>query len=365
MTQELHHHTVSTAKVAVLDGEEASSQKLAIKLQFIGESASVFTPGESDALLQALGGGEYFALLAGNLTPHELTAVLDCLELHGVDIALLLASDTVAADALSEYWRPRVLGAWARPVAYGKLVEGLNEARQQAGLKRQDFDSVLMSDTGSPLFRGLVGDSFEMRQLRATIESLKNELITVLLSGEPGSGMEIVARNLHYASGRHGKPFVAVSCASLGRSTAIEELFGCEAGYQGQLTPRTGLLGRANGGTLYLDSVEDLPEEAQARLVGFLQNGMFERLGARAPQHADVRVIAGTHEVLSRKAAAREFRTDLYYLLNVFPIPVPPLRRRIEDLPDLVNELVSRLQHRDRSPVVFEYDALQSLQKHH
>ena len=175
--------------------------------------------------------------------------------------------------------------------------------------------------------------------------------VTVMLTGETGVGKERFARTLHGMSLRADKPFVAVNCAALPNELIESELFGAEKGaYTGAGTARQGRFERADGGTLFLDELGDLPMAAQAKLLRVLQNGEVERLGSTQVRKVDVRVVAATNVDLEAAVAAGRFRRDLMYRLNVYPIPIPPLRERVEDIEPLANHLLTQFmaQHNKR-----------------
>jgi len=188
---------------------------------------------------------------------------------------------------------------------------------------------------------------------------------TVLILGESGTGKEVVARNLHYHSRRKDAPFVPVNCGAIPAELLESELFGHEKGaFTGAITSRAGRFELAQGGTLFLDEIGDMPLPMQVKLLRVLQEGTFERVGSNKIQTADVRVIAATHKNLEQMIEQGSFREDLFYRLNVFPIDMPAMRERIEDLPLLLNELITRLEQEKRGSIRFSTSAIMSLCQH-
>jgi sigma-54 specific flagellar transcriptional regulator A len=212
------------------------------------------------------------------------------------------------------------------------------------------------------LFRSLVGSSPGIRQVRRLIEQVANTDANVLLLGDSGTGKEVVARNIHYHSSRRYKPFVPVNCGAIPEDLLESELFGHEKGaFTGAISARRGRFEMADGGTLFLDEIGDMPLAMQVKLLRVLQERTFERVGSNKSISANVRIVAATHQNLEEAIEAGKFRQDLYYRLNVFPIDVPPLRERVEDLPLLINDLISRMEHEQRGSIRLTPAALQSL----
>ncbi|HEV8149874.1 MAG TPA: sigma-54 dependent transcriptional regulator [Gemmatimonadales bacterium] len=203
----------------------------------------------------------------------------------------------------------------------------------------------------------LVGHGSRMEEVRALIAQVGPTEARVLIIGESGTGKELVAHAIHRASQRANRPIVSVNCAAIPRDLVESEMFGHERGaFTGATDRRLGRFELADGGTLFLDEVGDLNLEAQAKLLRVLEAGEIQRLGAERVQRVDVRVIAATNQRLEQAVAAGTFREDLYFRLNVFPLPLAPLRERLEDLPELVQHLAQRI--RRHQPVVCTADAL-------
>ncbi|HSO71809.1 MAG TPA: sigma 54-interacting transcriptional regulator, partial [Thermodesulfobacteriota bacterium] len=185
--------------------------------------------------------------------------------------------------------------------------------------------------------REIVGAGPAIKKVLQQVEQVAQTTATVLLTGETGSGKELVARAIHRLSPRREKPLITVNCASLPPSLIESELFGREKGaFTGALTRQAGRFEIADGATLFLDEIGELPLELQGKLLRVLEEGRFERLGSTRTIQVDVRIIAATHRNIKKEVDRGNFREDLYYRINVFPIEIPPLRERIEDIPPLV-----------------------------
>lgn len=196
-------------------------------------------------------------------------------------------------------------------------------------------------------FHGIVGSSPPMQRLFSLVEALQDTPATVLITGETGTGKELVARAIHEGGSRKGKPFLAVNCAALPEQLLESELFGHERGaFTGALTDRMGRFESAAGGTLFLDEIGEMSPHVQTKLLRVLQDGSFERVGSSITRRADVRVIAATNRNLEEMVADGRFRGDLYWRLKVVRITIPPLRERRDDIPLLVRHFVDRFNRR-------------------
>jgi len=190
---------------------------------------------------------------------------------------------------------------------------------------------------------GIVGQSSPLRQVLQLVETVSTSDSTVLLLGETGTGKELIARAIHNRSHRRAQPLVKLNCAAIPSGLLESELFGHERGaFTGAITQKMGLMELADRGTLFLDEVGDIPLELQPKLLRVLQEREFERLGSTQTMKVDVRLVAATHRDLGRMMTENQFRSDLYYRLNVFPIRIPPLRERREDIPLLVRYFTDR-----------------------
>jgi len=212
---------------------------------------------------------------------------------------------------------------------------------QKEKLQQENF--ALREDDKASMFEEIVGASPALRAVLTGVAKVAPTDSTVLITGETGTGKELIARAIHKRSPRASRPFAGVNCAAIPQNLIASELFGHEKGaFTGALHQRAGRFELAERGTIFLDEVGDLPAETQVALLRVLQEREFERVGGNQPIRAEVRVIAATNRDLQTAIAARKFRSDLFYRLNVFPLEMPPLRERREDIPLLVEYFVDR-----------------------
>jgi len=244
-----------------------------------------------------------------------------------------------------------------KPFAADRLVLAVARAIDAMRLRRENEELRLRAGTESEL----IGRSAAIHQVRQIIERVAPANSRVLITGPAGSGKEVVARMLHARSRRAGGPFVVVNCANMEPGRVETALFGTEASGEG---PRkVGMLEAAHNGTLMLDAVDDMPMETQGKIVRMLQEQTFERVGGTTRVEVDVRVVAATSSDLTAKMNDGQFREDLFYRLNVVPIPVPPLRERRDDIPLLAAHFMGRAADAaGQPPRAFGDDAIAALQ---
>jgi two-component system, NtrC family, nitrogen regulation response regulator NtrX len=229
-----------------------------------------------------------------------------------------------------------------KPLSMDRLLTAVRNALEVASLRRENRE--LRRAVAAPLeVESLIGSSAALGEVRELIEQAAASDARILITGENGTGKELVARQVHAKGRRAGGPFVEVNCAAIPDTLLESELFGHEKGaFTDAVSRRAGRFEAADGGTLFLDEVADLSLQAQAKVLRVLQEMRFERLGGERTISVDVRVIAATNKDVRAEIAAGRFREDLYFRLAVVPIRMPPLRERLEDLPELCRHFLAR-----------------------
>ncbi len=272
----------------------------------------------------------------------------------GADVPVLLLHHRSGKP--TELAPPLIASRIEYPVKYRQLQHALHQAEIYQRTNTRPGSGT------QTLFRSLVGNSRAIREIRRQIDQVADSEANVMILGESGTGKEVVARNLHYHSSRRDKPFVPVNCGAIPPELLESELFGHEKGaFTGAISTRQGRFEMANGGTLFLDEIGDMPLNMQVKLLRVIQERVFERIGSNKSIQANVRIVAATHRNLEDEISEGRFREDLYYRLNVFPIEMPPLRERVEDISLLIEELITRMEYEHRGSVRLTQNAINAL----
>ena len=351
-------------KILLIDDDSARRHDLAVILNFLGEENLASPSLDWEQAVSALSSSrEVLCVLVGDVSiAGGVSGLLKKLAAWDEFLPIMLLGEISSVD-LPEDQRRRVLSTLEMPPSYSKLLDSLHRA--QVYREMYDHARVRGRHREPNLFRSLVGTSRAIQHVRQMMQQVADTEASVLILGESGTGKEVVARNLHYHSKRRDAPFVPVNCGAIPAELLESELFGHEKGaFTGAITSRAGRFELANGGTLFLDEIGDMPLPMQVKLLRVLQERTFERVGSNKTQSADVRIIAATHKNLESMIEVGAFREDLYYRLNVFPIEMAPLRERVEDIPLLMNELISRMEHEKRGSIRFNSGAIMSLCSH-
>ncbi|WP_196158025.1 sigma-54 dependent transcriptional regulator [Reinekea sp. G2M2-21] len=351
-------------KLLLVDNNDQRRHDLKVILDFLGEENVVVDGAQwlETAKQEVEKTSEIVGILMGDVG-QALNRAVESIREWDPGLPIILLGDHPESELLDDDLRSRIIAKINFPPTYNKLLDTLHRAQ----MYREQYDLTRGRDQRREinLFRSLVGSSRNVQTVREMMAQVADKEVTVLITGESGTGKEVVARNLHYNSHRRHKPFVPVNCGAIPAELIESELFGHEKGaFTGAITSRAGRFEMAEGGTLFLDEIGDLPLNMQVKLLRVLQERTFERVGGSKTFTADVRVIAATHRNLEEMIEKGDFREDLYYRLNVFPIEMPALRERHEDIPLLLNELVSRLENEKRGSIRFNSAAIMSLVQH-
>lgn len=350
-------------KVLVIHDNQEVLRDMNVILNFLGEEVTTlpmaqwegFLKAQDNATLQI--GVVFLGSEGGSLAP-----VLGRLDEWDAGVPVL-AIGSVPLDDLDEVLRRKVIAQLDFPPNYNKTLDSLYRA--QVYRDQYSVSTGRGKQRQVELFRSLVGTSRGVQVVRELMSQVADKDVSVLITGQSGTGKEVVARNLHYNSHRRNKPFVPVNCGAIPAELLESELFGHEKGaFTGALTARAGRFELAEGGTLFLDEIGDMPLNMQVKILRVLQEKTYERVGGNKTINTDVRIIAATHKHLEDMITAGTFREDLYYRLNVFPIEMPALKDRVEDIPLLINELISRMETEKRGSIRFNSAAILSLCRH-
>lgn len=351
-------------KVLLIDDNIQRSHDLKVILDFLGEEA--ITAGSNNWRQQVdaevTESNDVSAVLLGSCTDIKLEKMVEDIIAWDNGAPILYIGDD-STDEVAENLRRAILAKIEMPPSYNKLLDSLH--RCQVYREQFTHNRTRAERREVQLFRSLVGTSRQIQNVRELIMQVADKDVSVLITGESGTGKEVVARNLHYHSNRKAGPFVPVNCGAIPAELLESELFGHEKGaFTGAITSRQGRFEMAEGGTLFLDEIGDMPLNMQVKILRVLQEHTYERVGGTKTMKTNVRIIAATHKDLEKMIEEGSFREDLYYRLNVFPIEMPALRDRVEDLPLLLNELISRMEYEKRGSIRFNSAAIMSLCRH-
>jgi len=289
--------------------------------------------------------------------------LLDEQELIGSSEVVLMTGHA-SLDTSIQGLRYGVADYLIKPVSARQLKSVLSRVRRPDVL-RAEFDSLTQDLQRSGRFGRLVGKSDSMQRVYEQIGRVAGTSVTVMVTGESGSGKEMAARTVHDMSRRRARPFLAVNCGAISPNLMESEIFGHEKGsFTGAERQHQGFFERAHGGTLFLDEITEMPRALQVKLLRVLETGTFMRVGSTVTQETDVRVIAASNRDPLRAMAEGDLREDLYYRLNVFPLHLPPLRERLQDIPLLATHFLQEIGQREGMFKRLTPAALQSLARY-
>ncbi|WP_421203516.1 sigma-54 dependent transcriptional regulator [Aeromonas enteropelogenes] len=334
--------------VLIVDADEARRQQLETVLSFMGIPWQDVAEGDLDVAIESA--GPLQGILVGELTERPLFELLAAFP--RTPFLSLIDADLDNSN---------FIGVAQAPITYESLTRHLHFCQAFVSLHPRQQTH----DKGQALLRLLVGKGKGIQEVRRLIGQVAETDANVLILGESGTGKEVVARAIHELSTRSAGPFVPINCGAIPAELLESELFGHEKGaFTGAIAARRGRFELAQGGTLFLDEIGDMPMPMQVKLLRVLQERMFDRVGGGKPIQANVRVIAATHRDLEAMIRTQDFREDLYYRLNVFPIETPPLRDRCDDIPLLLQELLNRHAEQHQGVIRLTQRAMESLMQY-
>ena len=347
------------AEILIVDDEESIGDALKQVFEYEGHRVRVARNGP-DALAMVEDPPPDVVFLDVKMPGMDGLEVLDRIRAEDPQALVVMISGHGTIDTAVDATRKGAYDFLEKPLDTDRLLVTLRNALEVKGL------SVSVERLRSQVEsrHEIVGSSFQIRQVLERTERVGNTDARVLITGENGTGKELVARAIHRLSSRNEKPLVEVNCAAIPSELIESELFGhIKGSFTGAVADRVGKFEQAHGGTLFLDEIGDMSLAAQAKVLRALEQGVVTRVGSSKAVQVDVRVIAATNKELESEIREGRFREDLFYRLNVVPIEVPPLRNRREDIPMLVHHFVDLLEQTDRvTPREISSAALDRLQ---
>ena len=333
-----------TATVLVVDDDPVQRRLLDAMLKRCGYDAVVAETGQ--AALQMLTGpeGDRFDAIVLDLVMPELDGmgVLAALRERAIETPVIVQTANGSIETVVQAMRAGAVDFVVKPVGAERLQISLKNALKLGALEHE-LRHIKRRVSGTLGFRDLATKSADMARVVRLAERAAKSNIPILIEGESGVGKEVLARAIQGSSDRKGKPFVTVNCGAIPHNLVESILFGHEKGsFTGATERHVGKFVEASGGTLFLDEVGELPLDAQVKLLRAIQEGEVDPVGGKKSVRVDIRIISATNKSLLDQVKAGEFREDLYYRLNVFPITLPPLRQRREDIADLARGFLAR-----------------------
>ena len=347
------------AKILVVDSNKDRGHELETVLQFLEHYVDLIH--DDNQIKDKIQGDDRLAMVIVSSEESDVIwkSRVDAIKAQSPSMPIFLIVEESGAKPNIAGYSAKVSGLIDYPFKQSKLTAAINQAVNQV-IKKQEQHHF------NPNVPPLVGESTVIQRNRYLIEQVAKTDATVLVLGESGTGKEVVARNIHHLSSRRDKPFVPVNCGAIPSDLLESELFGHEKGaFTGAITARQGRFELAQGGTLFLDEIGDMSLQMQVKLLRVLQEKVFERVGSNKSIVADVRIIAATHRNLEERITEGEFREDLFYRLNVFPIEIPALRIRLDDVRLLLKEFVRRMESEGRGNLHITPEAEAILSQYH
>jgi DNA-binding NtrC family response regulator len=351
-------------KLLVVD-DEPSILKV-MKANLLKEGYEVHTADDGLIALEKIKAESYDTIITDYLMPHlnglELLAKMK--ENH-IEVPLIIVTAYGSIEQAVSAMHNGAVNYLTKPLNYDELLSVVQIAVQQQNL-RKEVERLRREIKSVYSFDRIIGKNEKMQAIFDLITDVAETDATMLINGETGTGKELIAKAIHYNSPRKNNTFVRVNCAALSETLLESELFGHEKGaFTGALSARIGRFEQADKGTLFLDEVGDISPNTQSKLLRVLQEREFERVGSNKTLSVDVRIISATNRQLHKDVAEGNFREDLFYRLNVIPIELPPLRKRIDDIPLLTMHFLSKYSKKfNRNIKSISAEAIQLLVDH-
>jgi two-component system response regulator AtoC len=348
-------------RILIVDDEENFRHLLSVIL--IKEGYEVETASNGEEGLQKVATSPFDQILCDIRMPRmDGLEFLKEIQKTEVEATIIVMSAYGTVDIAIEAMK---LGAYdyiSKPFKPDEIILTLRKAEEREQLRREN--QLLRREVAKEYsFENIVSKNEKMQKIFDTIKKVSQFKSTVLITGESGTGKELVARALHYNSDRSQNPFIPVNCGAIPENLLESELFGHAKGaFTDAIRTKKGLFEEADGGTLFLDEIGELPAPLQVKLLRVLQDGEIRRIGESKSIQIDVRIVAATVKDLNREVNENRFREDLFYRLNVLPIPIPPLRERKEDIPLLIQHFIGKYnQSMNKNVAGLDHKALEAL----
>jgi two-component system response regulator AtoC len=341
---------MSTNRILLIDDEENFRHMLSVILKKRGYDVETASNGVDG--LKKIDGGSYDTVLCDIRMPQmDGLEFLKEAQKTGAEATIIMMSAYGTLDTAIEAMK---LGAYdyiSKPFKPDEIILTLKKAEERERLRRENL--FLKQEVQKEYsFENIISKNERMRQIFDTIRKVAKYKSTILIEGESGTGKELVAKAIHFNSDRSSNPFIPVNCGAIPENLLESELFGHTKGsFTNAVRTKKGLFEEADGGTMFLDEIGELPLQLQVKLLRVLQDGEIRRIGDSRPITIDVRIIAATIKDLDKEVKERKFRDDLFYRLNVLPMKIPPLRERKEDIPLLVDHFIGKYSRELNKPI--------------
>ena len=339
------------SRILVVDDEESMREFLRIMLEKEGHVVATAEDGEA-GLHQAMDRGADLVISDIRMPRLDGVGLLTGLREHGLETPVILVTAYASRDAAIQAMKQGAFDYITKPFKIDEIRPVIHRALAEAE-RRQRAEAATPAAAEEPVLHGIIGRCPKMVELYTLIGRVAAVNSAVLITGESGTGKEMVARTIHYNSPRSSRPFVAINCGAIPEQLLESELFGHVKGsFTGAVASKAGLLEMAQGGTVFLDEVAEMSPLLQVKLLRFLQDHIFRRVGGTEDIEVDVRIMAATNKNLTQMIQQGTFREDLFYRLNVISVELPPLRDRWEDIPLLARNFLELFAARAGRPVM-------------